>query len=147
MTDKEKIKTFIIWQDLEIKGTLQKLNVDGVAVLMHLRDVCKGWEGKEILKLVDKLDSEEYELKSENDRLKEENERLRKRPEMVYAEMTERLKAEVAIEKRMGREKAEKVRKETAKEILQEIYNEIDYYSCQPAIEQLAKRYGVEVEE
>ena len=56
MTDKEKIKTFIIWQDLEIKGTLQKLNVDGMSALMHLRDVCKGWEGKEILKLVDKLD-------------------------------------------------------------------------------------------
>lgn len=55
MTDKEKIKTFIIWQDLEIQGILQKLNVAGMATLMHLRNVCKGWEGKEILKLVDKL--------------------------------------------------------------------------------------------
>lgn len=43
MTDKEKIKTFIIWQDLEIKGTLQKLNANGMATLMYLRDVCKGW--------------------------------------------------------------------------------------------------------
>ena len=59
MTDKEKIKIFIIWQDLEIQGNLQKLNIDGMATLMHLRNVCQGWEGKEILKLVDKLDSGE----------------------------------------------------------------------------------------
>ena len=45
-----------------------------------------------------------------------------------------------------GYHKADEVRRETAKEILQEIYDEIDYYSCQPAIEQLAKEYGVEVE-
>lgn len=55
MTDKEKIKMFIIWQDLEIEGNLQKLNIDGMAALMHLRNVCEGWEGKEILVLVDKL--------------------------------------------------------------------------------------------
>lgn len=34
----------------------------------------------------------------------------------------------------------------TAKEILQKIYDEVDYYSCQPAIEQLAKEYGAEIQ-
>ena len=56
MTDKEKIKTFIIWRDLEVKANHYQLNENGYAMLMHLNEVCKGWEGKDILALVDKLE-------------------------------------------------------------------------------------------
>lgn len=55
MTDKEKIKMFIIYQDLEIKGNKEKLNANGLAALMHLRTVCQSWNGKDIIGLVDKL--------------------------------------------------------------------------------------------
>lgn len=55
MTDKEKIKVFIIWQGLQIKSFKHKLNAYGMAALMNLNDVCKDWTDEEILKLVDKL--------------------------------------------------------------------------------------------
>lgn len=41
----------------------------------------------------------------------------------------------------------EEVRKETAKEILQKLYNETEYFSVQYIIKELAAQYGVEVEE
>lgn len=42
---------------------------------------------------------------------------------------------------------AEMQKKETAREILQKLYNETEYFSFQYTIKELAKEYGVEVEE
>ena len=55
MTDKEKIKLFIIRQDLEIKQLVNRLNVTGMGALMMLRESTKDLEPKGILELVDKL--------------------------------------------------------------------------------------------
>ena len=55
MTDKEKIKLFIIRQDLEIKQLTNRLNVAGMGALMMLRESTKDLEPKGILELVDKL--------------------------------------------------------------------------------------------
>ena len=55
MTDKEKIKLFIIRQDLEIKQLTNRLNVTGLGALMMLRESTKDLEPKGILELVDKL--------------------------------------------------------------------------------------------
>lgn len=52
---------------------------------------------------------------------KDEYKKLKALPEKVHDEMEERMKEEVSIEKRMGYKIAEKVRKETAREILQKM--------------------------
>ena len=43
--------------------------------------------------------------------------------------------------------KLEKQKRETAREILQKLYNETEYFSFQYIIKELAAEYGVEVEE
>jgi hypothetical protein len=77
---------------------------------------------------------------------KEEYNELKSRAEEVFNEMTERMKAEVKIAKRMGVIKGSK---ETAKEILKEVKSllfpeEADLLAWLVAI---ADKYGVEVEE
>lgn len=86
---------------------------------------------------------------------KEQYEQMKNRPEQVYIELNERMKEELKIEKKMGEIKADKVRKETAKEILQDLMNyaflrELDSDKKiigVEAINMIAKKYGVEVEQ
>lgn len=55
MTDIEKIKGFIILQDLQLKGFKQQLNAEGCCAMMHLQKEFEGTEGKDILSLIDRL--------------------------------------------------------------------------------------------
>lgn len=82
---------------------------------------------------------------------KKEYEELKQRPEKIHDEMDERMKEELAIEKRMGEKKAEKALKETAKEILAYLWKQRDVIGQLMIIEEdlieLAQQYAVEVEE
>lgn len=99
---------------------------------------------------------------------KEEYEWLKALPEKVHDEMDEKMKEEIAIEKRMGEDKLERfennmknvleiekenVRKETAKDIFDGLMKAergdgfVTYTWSKSIIKQLAKQYGVEVKE
>lgn len=104
---------------------------------------------------------------------KEEYERLKALPEKVHDEMDERMKEEIAIEKRMGEDKLERfennmknvleiekenVRKETETEILKKLNGfrfvmydegyEVASWTCgEDEVKQFAKEIGAEVEE
>ena len=65
---------------------------------------------------------------------------------LEYKSINNNSKDEIAEKLGILKYAYEQTRKETAKEILQKVYDEIDYYSCQPAIQQFAAEYGVEVE-
>jgi hypothetical protein len=53
-------------------------------------------------------------------------EELRNRAEEVFNEMTKRMKAEVAIERKMGKHYVEQAKRETVKEVLQELFPKED---------------------
>lgn len=79
---------------------------------------------------------------------REEYTELKQRPEKVHDEMDERMKEELAIEKRMGEKKAEQARTETAREILHTLWGWLNRKSLfKDDILELAEKYGVEAEE
>lgn len=54
-SNKEKIKTFVMWLDLEYQASQDKLNATGLSALMRLREICKDWKGQEIIELINNL--------------------------------------------------------------------------------------------
>lgn len=84
---------------------------------------------------------------------KEEYDELKGRAEEVFNEMTERMKAEIKIEKKMGNRKVEQSRKETAREIIIALVGHTlteDGWSWTISIEDvkwLTEKYGIEIKE
>ena len=118
-----------------------------------------GFSMSDVLKLVNRQKAEIERLKKGQDEsaktavevleqnleLQKQVDELKKDREALFNEMSERMKAEVAIEKKLGIRKCEQAVKDTAKEILA-MFEDRNYISEKELKQAIAEHYGVEVE-